>query len=165
MILSLILAVSQPVIPPQTEYIPRYSYYYNIAKDQYLKSEILKVKSNKPLEIANTVTVSQPEGFLIDTDTKLSKDQIVALIRDYSIKYNVDPERSIRIAKCESGFNPLSTSPSSKYHGLFQFNLKTFKANAKRLELENANVLNPEHNIQVATWMFSENQYWQWSCK
>jgi soluble lytic murein transglycosylase-like protein len=161
-ILSLILAFTQPV-KPNIDYKPQYSYYYSIAKNKDLKTEIQKVKSNKPLKIANTVTVEQPEGFLIDTDIKLSKDEIIALIRDYSIKYNVDPERSIRIAKCESGFNPLAVNATG-HTGLFQFNLRTFKANAKRLSLENPDVFNPEHNIQIATWMFSQNQYWQWGC-
>ena len=130
-----------------------------------MKTEIQNIKSDKPLEIANTVTVEQPEGFLIDTDNKLSKDEIIALIRDYSIKYNVDPERSIRIAKCESGFNPLAKSKTGKFKGLFQFMNSTWVANAKRLSLENPDVFNPEHNIQIATWMFSQNQYSQWGCK
>ena len=162
MILSLILAFTQPV-KPNIDYKPQYSYYYSIAKNKDLKTEIQKVKSNKPLKIANTVTVEQPEGFLIDTDNKLSKDEIIALIRDYSIKYNVDPERSIRIAKCESGFNPLAVNATG-HTGLFQFNLRTFKANAKRLGLQNANALNPYHNIEVATYMFSLDQYRQWTC-
>jgi soluble lytic murein transglycosylase-like protein len=163
--LSLILAVSTSVPKPRLEYTPRYSYYYSISKNKDLKNQIKEVKSRPPLEIANTVTVEQPEAFLIDTDQTLSKEQIVGLIRDYSVKYGVDPERSIRIAKCESGFNPNAKSKNGLYFGLFQFLPSTFRANAKRLGLQNPNILNPDHNIEVATYMFNLNQYHQWSCK
>jgi hypothetical protein len=38
----------------------------------------------------------------------------------------------LRIAKCESGLRPDAVSPSGKYHGLFQFDQRTWNATAKR---------------------------------
>lgn len=174
MLLAFILAVSMPTPQPidhNIDYTPKYSYQIGIAKNKYLADEIKKSTTKK--EFKETIILSNPSDFLIDTNQTLNKDDIVTLIRDYSIKYGVDPERSIRIAKCESSFDPKSTSPSGRHFGIFQFLPSTFNANAKRLlnidpdvfDGKDPSVFDTKQNIIVATWMFSQNQYHQWSCK
>jgi soluble lytic murein transglycosylase-like protein len=168
MFLSLSLSFT-PSYTDVQEYKPRFNYYYGVKKEPKI---VKKIEIAKPKNQPKTVVIQDKESYLIDTDQKLSKDEIVELIKFYSEKYKVDPDRSLRIAKCESGFNSNALSKSGKHKGLYQFLNSTFDANAKRLlksdpEALNGkpNVFNPDHNIAVATYMFSINQYHQWGCK
>lgn len=40
--------------------------------------------------------------------------------------------KALRVARCESGFNPRAISPAGRYRGLFQFDRSTWKANGGR---------------------------------
>jgi hypothetical protein len=70
----------------------------------------------------------------------------------------------IRVMYCESGGRSNARNASGA-SGLFQFMPRTFYANAKRVGLQGANIWNPTHQIQIATWMFANGQAWQWVCK
>ncbi len=66
-----------------------------------------------------------------------------------------------RIMGCESGRKSDAYNTAGPYIGLFQFDQLTFDANVKYLErytgevIQNADIWNPHHQIQVATWMLS----------
>ncbi len=84
-------------------------------------------------------------------------------IRSACNTYGCYPEQLIRVMYCESGGR--SNAVNGVYSGLFQFHPNTFRANANRIGLTNADIWNPYHQIQVAAWMFANGQAWQWGCK
>jgi len=84
-------------------------------------------------------------------------------IRSACNNYGCNPEQLIRVMYCESGGR--SNAVNGVYSGLFQFHPNTFRANANRIGLTNADIWNPYHQIQVAAWMFANGQAWQWECK
>ena len=93
-----------------------------------------------------------------------SKEEVIELIKKYSQEYRLDEVRVLRIAKCESTFNPNATSPSGKYKGVMQWDT-SFYGWAKKLGIENADPFNPEHNIRAATLAMSYGLWSKWSCK
>ena len=55
-------------------------------------------------------------------------------IREFARQYRLDPEKLVRIAFCESGFNP--AADSGPYAGIFQFHPATWVSNRKAMGLE-----------------------------
>ena len=84
--------------------------------------------------------------------------------------YGVSPSWLLRVANCESGYNP-SASNRNYYaggghpSGVFQFLPRTFYANAARIGIPNPNLWDYRQQAQVAAWMFSIVQHVQWECK
>jgi soluble lytic murein transglycosylase-like protein len=68
-----------------------------------------------------------------------------------------------RVARCESGFNPDAYNSYSGASGLFQFMPGTFYAYASRIG-EWRSLWNPFASANVAAYMASRGQQYQWSC-
>jgi hypothetical protein len=67
----------------------------------------------------------------------------------------------IRIAKCESGYNPDARNPSGA-EGLFQFMPSTF-ANTPPGRA-GGSIWDPTANAQAAAWMYSQGRQGEWEC-
>jgi soluble lytic murein transglycosylase-like protein len=93
--------------------------------------------------------------------------QIVLTIEDKiriaATVHGVDPDLSVKIAKCESGLNPTVYGDSGKAYGLYQFHRGTFEMFAKEAGLE-LDYYNPEHQIILANWAFAQGYYSHWTC-
>jgi soluble lytic murein transglycosylase-like protein len=68
----------------------------------------------------------------------------------------------LRVAKCESGYNPQARNPSGA-SGLFQFMPSTF-ANTPPGRA-GGSIWDPVANSQAAAWMYSQGRQGEWSCK
>ena len=91
--------------------------------------------------------------------------EIQAIIRAAAAKYGVDADTLLRVAYCESGFNPNAYNSILGASGLFQIIPGTWAANSVRAGYGGANVFDPVANANVAAWMFSRGQSGQWVCK
>jgi Transglycosylase SLT domain len=78
-------------------------------------------------------------------------------------KFGCNSTQLIRVMMCESSANP--RAQNGIYTGLFQFAPATFASYAPKAGLKNGDLYNPEHQIIVASYMFSIGQAGQWSCK
>jgi soluble lytic murein transglycosylase-like protein len=67
----------------------------------------------------------------------------------------------LRIAKCESGYNPYAQNPSGA-SGLFQFMPSTF-ANTPPGRA-GGSIWDPTANAQAAAWMYSQGRQGEWEC-
>lgn len=67
----------------------------------------------------------------------------------------------LRIAKCESGYNPYAQNPSGA-EGLFQFMPSTF-ANTPPGRA-GGSIWDPTANAQAAAWMYSQGRQGEWEC-
>jgi hypothetical protein len=67
----------------------------------------------------------------------------------------------LRIAKCESGYNPNAVNPSGA-SGLFQFMPSTF-ANSPPGRA-GGSIWDPVANSQAAAWMYSQGRQGEWQC-
>lgn len=77
-------------------------------------------------------------------------------IRVQSKLNDFDEEKAVRIAKCESGLNPLAKNPNSSASGLFQFTTPTWKY----IKAE-SHQFNAEENIkQFIKWYKIRPEWW-----
>lgn len=67
----------------------------------------------------------------------------------------------LRVARCESGFNPRAYNPAGPYYGLFQFLMATFKATP----YGSGDIYDPVANANAAAWKFANGGASAWGCK
>jgi hypothetical protein len=90
---------------------------------------------------------------------------IEAIIRAAAAKYGVDPETLLRVAYCESRYDPLAYNGVLGASGLFQIIPGTWRANSAAAGYGGASVWDPVANANVAAFMFANHQAGQWACK
>ena len=67
----------------------------------------------------------------------------------------------LRVAKCESGYNPRAYNPAGPYYGLFQFLMSTFKATPYGSQ----DIYDPVANASAAAWKYSQGGAGAWGCR
>jgi hypothetical protein len=67
----------------------------------------------------------------------------------------------LRVARCESGYNPRAVNPAGPYYGLFQFLVSTFKATP----YGGQNILDPLANASAAAWKYGHGGSGAWGCR
>jgi hypothetical protein len=67
----------------------------------------------------------------------------------------------LRVARCESGYNPGAVNPAGPYYGLFQFMVSTFRATP----YGGQNILDPVANANAAAWKYAQGGSGAWGCK
>ena len=90
--------------------------------------------------------------------------EIESIIRAAAARWGADPAQLLRVAWCESRYNP-SAYNASGASGLFQFMPRTWAANSVRAGYAGASVWDPVASANTAAYMFRNGQAWQWSCK
>lgn len=91
--------------------------------------------------------------------------EIASILRDAAAKYHVDPETLLRVAYCESRYDPLAYNGILGASGLFQIIPGTWRANSVAAGYGGASVWDPVANANVAAWMFSKGDARLWACK
>ena len=78
-----------------------------------------------------------------------------------------DVSRAIRIAWCESSFNPQNVNPVTGESGLFQHATDTWSARSTSAGFAGADILDPDANVAVAAWMLYElpGAWTHWECQ
>ena len=101
----------------------------------------------------------------VGTRIPTASGDIEAIIRNAAAAQGADAEQLLRVAYCESRFNPGAYNASSGASGLFQFLPSTWAANSVRAGFGGASVWDPVASANVAAYMFAMGQSGQWSCK
>jgi hypothetical protein len=91
--------------------------------------------------------------------------EIASIIGAAAEKYGVSVETLMRVAYCESRYDPLAYNGILGASGLFQIIPGTWRANSVAAGYGGASVWDPVANANVAAWMFSRGQARQWACK
>jgi uncharacterized protein YabE (DUF348 family) len=90
--------------------------------------------------------------------------EIEQIIRDAATAQGADADQLLRVAYCESRYNPGAYNASGA-SGLFQFLPSTWAANSVRAGFGGASVWDPVASANVAAYMFRSGQAGQWVCK
>lgn len=90
---------------------------------------------------------------------------IQAIIVAAAQRWGADPTQLLRVAYCESHYNPNAYNASSGASGLFQFLASTWAANSVRAGYGGVSVFDAVANANTAAMMFANQQAGQWSCK
>jgi len=90
---------------------------------------------------------------------------IEQVILSAAAAWGADPNQLLRVAWCESRYNPYALNARSGAAGLFQFMPATWAANSVRAGYAGASVFDAVANANTAAYMFRNGQAAQWSCK
>lgn len=90
---------------------------------------------------------------------------IEGIIRTAAATSGADPTQLLRVAWCESRYDPSAYNGSSGASGLFQFLSRTWAANSVRAGYGGASVFDAVANANTAAYMFANQQAGQWQCK
>ena len=132
------------------------------------------VRSVNGVETERTIVASEPlvvpVAQVVQIGTKYRPappppSEIAAIIRAAAAKYGDDAEQLLRIAYCESRYDPLAYNGILGASGLFQIIPGTWRANSGPAGYGGASVWDPVANANVAAWMISRGGAGQWACK
>ena len=132
------------------------------------------VRSVNGVETGRTIVASEqlaaPVAQVVHVGTKYKPAppppaEIADIIRAAAAKYGVDPEQLLRVAYCESRYDPLAYNATLGASGLFQIIPGTWRINSALAGYGGASVWDPVANANVAAWMFAHNGAGQWACK
>lgn len=126
------------------------------------------------VEIGRTIVATEvltaPVAQVVHLGTKIrpappAPAEIEAIIRAAAAKYGADAEQLLRVAYCESRYDPLAYNGILGASGLFQIIPGTWRANSAAAGYGGASVFDPVANANVAAFMFANRQAGQWACK
>jgi soluble lytic murein transglycosylase-like protein len=86
------------------------------------------------------------------------KETVKEMIIRLSEEYGVNTDTALRIAWCESRFDPLAKNPNSSASGVFQFLSGTYEY------IGGKDVFDPEENIRLFMEWYPRFPNW-WECK
>ena len=120
--------------------------------------------------IVATEELSAPVAQVVHVGTRPkpappAPSEIASIITAAADKYGVSAETLLRVAYCESRYDPLAYNGILGASGLFQIIPGTWRANSVASGHGGASVWDPVANANVAAWMFSRGQAGQWACK
>lgn len=92
------------------------------------------------------------------TDSELDATNIQQVIKDYSEAYGVNVDTALRIASCESRFDPLAKNKYSTASGVYQFLKGTWEGYCE------GDVFDAEANIKCFMQLYPKHPGW-WECK
>jgi uncharacterized protein YabE (DUF348 family) len=117
-------------------------------------------------ELLSSMELAAPvaEVRRVGTRTPPGGSEIEQIIRDAAAAQGADADQLVRVAYCESRFNPGAYNASGAA-GLFQFMPGTWAANSIRAGFGGASVFDPVASANVAAYMFARGQAFQWVCR
>ena len=110
------------------------------------------------------VTAPTLEVRRIGTRAPQAPSEIEAIIREAAVHQGADAEQLLRVAWCESRFNPGAYNASGA-SGLFQFMPRTWASNSFNAGYGGASPFDPVASANVAAWMFARGSANLWSCR
>lgn len=111
-----------------------------------------------------TSTPSDKQGGVYVRSGYLTETEVRNIISKYFL--TADVNRAIRIAWCESSFNPAAVNPASGASGLFQHLPEYWAERSTAAERPGGSIFDPDVNAAVAAWMlYSLPGGWShWDC-
>lgn len=155
----------------------------NKTSNEVAKREPLIVDESRHRLAPNTTTSTTTTTAPVQIKKKISESpapvpapQIVPEgdIQNYIVEqataHGLDPQRMLRIAKCESGFNP--TNVNRNYYagggnpsGIYQYLPETWSRIGGRSGYEATDVFNWQQNVRVTMWAFANGYSGEWACR
>jgi hypothetical protein len=117
--------------------------------------------------LLSSLVLTQPTDEVRHIGTRIppGPSEIESVIRAAAVTWDADVDQLLRIAWCESRYNPAAYNASSGASGLFQFISGTWAINSVRAGYGGASVFDPVANANTAAMMFASGQARQWACK
>lgn len=91
--------------------------------------------------------------------------EIERIIREAAERWGADPVQLMRVAWCESRYNPNAFNPRANDTGLFQFIPETWRRESPRAGYGGVSAFDPVANANTAAMLFAEGKSRLWTCK
>lgn len=119
--------------------------------------------------VAPTTTVPQPVATQPPAPLAPQGD-IQQYIHDQAVAVGLDPSRMLRIAKCESGFDPNAVNHNyyaggGNPSGIYQYLPETWNRISSRSGLGVGSVFDWQLNVRVTMWAYVNGYAGEWACK
>jgi hypothetical protein len=89
---------------------------------------------------------------------------VQGMIRGLARRYGVDVNMALRVARCESGFNPRAYSSAGPYGGIYQHDVDLWPRRAAHFGHRGASVFDAFSNIDVSLRMVRAGGWGHWGC-
>jgi len=136
-----------------------------LADDTYRIHVVDGAEAGRTLVASEVVVTAVAEVRRVGTKPAPAPSDIEAVIRSAAAAWGADPDQLLRVAWCESNYNPYAVNARSGAAGLFQFMPATWAANSVRAGYGGVSVFDAVANANTAAFMFRNGQAAQWSCK
>jgi uncharacterized protein YabE (DUF348 family) len=133
-------------------------------ENTYLVHVVDGQETSRTLLSSEELTAPVAEVRRVGTRIPPGSSEIERIIRDAAAAQGADADQLLRVAYCESRYNPNAYNASGA-SGLFQFMPGTWAANSVRAGFAGASVFDPVASANVAAWMFARGQAFQWVCR
>ena len=127
--------------------------------------DLAALVEGEPTTTTLASSTSTASGGVIDRSRLFDESSVRELVESFFRP--ADVSRAIRIAWCESSFNPQNVNPVTGAAGLFQHAPDTWVARSTAAGYPGADILDPEANVAVAAWMLYElpGGWSHWQCQ
>jgi len=136
-----------------------------LADNTYRIHMVDGAEAGRTLMASSLVVTPVAEVRRVGTKPAPAPADIESMIRSAAAAWGADPNQLLRVAWCESRYNPYAVNARSGAAGLFQFMPATWAANSVRAGYGGASVFDAVANANTAAYMFRNGQAAQWSCK
>ena len=123
------------------------------------------LEESRTLLVSVQVVAPVTEVRRVGTRSPTPSGDIEGIIRAAATRWGADETQLLRVAYCESRYNPNAYNASSGASGVFQFLATTWAPNSVRAGYAGASVFDPVANVNTAAYMFANQQARQWQCK
>ena len=127
-----------------------------------------KAEEKKRLAKASSDIINVATNTRVASAAPVASGNIQQIIVDAANRYGVDPNRALRIAKCESGFNPNAVNygynENGNPSGLYQHISGYWAGRAAKYGYAGASVFDPVANANVTMGMWRDGQSNLWEC-
>jgi len=113
---------------------------------------------DNPVETYTLAKVNVPNISEVDTTIYTQDMSAQNKIRFYATVFGIDKNTALRIADCESGFDPKAENVNGSATGVYQFKRKTWKNYCS------GDVYNADHNIICFMQLYPKHPDW-WECR
>lgn len=112
----------------------------------------------------STPQVDTTRGPTFQRSSYMSEPEVRALVERYFRPEDVN--KAIRVAWCESSFNPKAVNPTTGAAGLFQHLPSYWPERSAEAGFAGADIFDPEANVAVAAWLLYESPggWSNWTC-
>lgn len=137
-----------------------------LEKQLHTKAEAKRIASEKAQKAAESLAnVVTPK-----VSAQGSGGVVEAMVREAARKYGLDEERFVRIARCESGFNPNAVNKNyyaggGNPSGVFQFIPSTWTRMSNQAGFGGQSVFDAYANVNTAAWGFANGRASEWECR
>jgi resuscitation-promoting factor RpfB len=133
-------------------------------ENTYLVHVVDGQETSRALLASQQLAAPVAEVRRVGTRIPPGSSEIEQIIRDAAAAQGADPDQLLRVAYCESRYNPGAYNASGA-SGLFQFLPSTWAANSVRAGFAGTSPFDPVAAANVAAWMFARGQAYQWVCR